>query len=475
MATGVSATKWNCERNPIARTSAGADVSVTLSYAGKKSVDEILCGLKAEVFKVWGAADDAVKMENRLYWGDNLSILRGMLNDERIHGKVKLVYIDPPYATNSVFQSREQKDAYADLLQGSHFVEFLRERLLVIRELLAPDGSIYVHLDDNMAFEIKMIMDEVFGKEHFQNWITRKKCSTKNTTRKRFGNIADYILFYTKSDEYIWNRPFDPWNEERIAEEYPYVDEKTGRRYKRVPVHAPGTRNGATGGPWRGMMPPKGKHWQYTPATLDELDANGEIYWSKNGNPRRKVFFDPSKGIPQQDIWLNYRDSINQNMVITGYPTEKNLAMLENIIAASSNPGDLVLDAFCGSGTTMQAAYNLGRTWIGIDCEEEAVCSVLKRFNFGSEKMGDFVTEKAAKTYKPHELLDEKNFAQSLFGTCPFQFLVAEDKLDQAKADFKVKIPESAKHSVLSDIAKKAVDPAIKVASLAVLAKVISS
>jgi len=474
MATGVSATKWNCERQPIARTAADADVSVSLSYVGKKSVDEILSGAKADVFKVWGVADDPAKMENRLYWGDNLPILCGMLNDECIRGKVKLVYIDPPYATNSVFQSREQKDAYADLLQGAQFVEFLRERLLVIRELLSPDGSIYVHLDDNMAFEIKIVMDEVFGKEHFQNWITRKKCSTKNTTRKRFGNIADYILFYTKSDEYIWNRPFDPWNEERIAEEYPYVDEKTGRRYKRVPVHAPGTRNGATGGPWRGMMPPKGKHWQYMPATLDELDANGEIYWSKNGNPRRKVFFDPGKGVPQQDIWLNYRDSINQNMVVTGYPTEKNLAMLENIVAASSNPGDIVLDAFCGSGTTMQAAYNLGRSWIGIDCEEEAVCSVLKRFNIGSEKMGDFVTDKAAKTYKPHELLDEKNFAQSLFGTCPFQFLVAEDKLDQARADFKVKIPESAKRSVLSDIAKKAVDPAIKAASLAVLAKVIS-
>ena len=116
-----------------------------------------------------------------------------LLDDERVCGKVKLVYIDPPYATNSVFQSRDQKDAYADLLQGAQFVEFLRERLLVIRELLSPEGSIYVHLDDNMAFEIKLVMDEVFGKEHFQNWITRKKCSTKNTTRKRFGNIADYI------------------------------------------------------------------------------------------------------------------------------------------------------------------------------------------------------------------------------------------------------------------------------------------
>lgn len=474
MATGVSSTKWNGGRESLDKAAPCGDISVSLSYDGKKPASEILAGAKAQTFKIWGVDEDAGKTANRLYWGDNLPVLRMLLDDERVRGKVKLVYIDPPYSTNSVFQSRDQKDAYADLLQGAHFVEFLRERLLVIRELMASDASIYVHLDDNMAFEIKMIMDEVFGKEHFRNWITRRKCSTKNTTRNRFGNIADYILFYVKSDNYIWNRPFDPWNEERIADEYPYVDEKTGRRYKRVPIHAPGTRNGATGGEWRGMMPPKGKHWQYTPATLDELDAKGEIYWSKNGNPRRKVFFDPGKGVPQQDIWLNYRDSINQNMVVTGYPTEKNLSMLENIVAASSNSGDLVLDAFCGSGTTMQAAYNLGRSWIGIDCEEEAVCSVLKRFNIGSEKMGDFVTDKAARHYKPHELLDERNFAQSLFGTCPFQFLVSEDKIGQAKADFKVKIPESDKRATLSDIAKKAVEPAIKAASLAVLAKVIS-
>ena len=456
MATGVSSTKWNGGKEALDGGVPCGDITVSLSYEGKKSAAEILVGAKARTFKIWGVDEDSGKAANRLYWGDNLPVLRMLLDDERVRGKVKLVYIDPPYSTNSVFQSRDQKDAYADLLRGAHFVEFLRERLLVIRELMASDASIYVHLDDNMAFEIKMVMDEVFGKEHFRNWITRRKCSTKNTTRNRFGNIADYILFYAKSDNCIWNRPFDPWSEEKVADEYPYVDEKTGRRYKRVPIHAPGTRNGATGGEWRGMMPPKGKHWQYTPATLDELDAKGEIYWSKNGNPRRKVFFDPGKGVPQQDIWLNYRDSINQNMVVTGYPTEKNLAMLENIVSASSNPGDLVLDAFCGSGTTMQAAYNLGRSWIGIDCEEEAVCSVLKRFNVGSEKMGDFVTGKAARHYKPHELLDNRNFSQSLFGTCPFQFLVSEGKIGQAKADFKVRIPDSDKRSTLSDIAKKA-------------------
>ena len=219
MATGVSTTKWNGERQSIERTAADADLSVTLSYAGKKPVAEILSGPCAQTFKVWGVADDPTTTVNRLYWGDNLPILRMLLNDDRVRGKVRLVYIDPPYATNSVFQSRDQKDAYADLLQGAQFVEFLRERLLLIRELLADGGSIYVHLDDNTALEIKMVMDEVFGKEHFQNWITRKKCSTKNTTRNRFGNIADYILFYTKSSQFAWNRPFDPLSEDKIADE----------------------------------------------------------------------------------------------------------------------------------------------------------------------------------------------------------------------------------------------------------------
>ena len=214
MATGMSKTKWSGERHPLPQSSAESDFAVTLAYQGKKDVCEILSGETARVFKIWGVNAESGEMVNRLYWGDNLPILRGLLADERVCGKVKLVYIDPPYATNSVFQSRDQKDAYADLLRGAQFIEFLRERLIVIRELLAPDGSIYVHLDDNMAFEIKLVMDEVFGKERFQNWITRRKCSTKNTTRKRFGNIADYILFYTKSDDCVWNRPYDPWTEE---------------------------------------------------------------------------------------------------------------------------------------------------------------------------------------------------------------------------------------------------------------------
>jgi adenine-specific DNA-methyltransferase len=234
-------------------------------------------------------------------------------------------------------------------------------------------------------------MDEVFGNGNFRNWITRKKCNPKNYTRKAFGNVSDYILFYTKSGSYVWNRPTEKWNTHRPPVEYQYVERDTGRRYMKVPVHAPGTRNGETGKPWRGVLPPPGKHWQFPPRVLDEMDARGEIYWSPSGNPRRKVYLDRSAGIPVQDIWLEFRDAHNQNIQITGYPTEKNPELLERIIRASSDPDDLVLDCFSGSGTTLAVASRLGRRWGGIDKTPLAIETTLRRFARGLEPMGDFV------------------------------------------------------------------------------------
>jgi adenine-specific DNA-methyltransferase len=164
----------------------------------------------------------------------------------------------------------------------------------------------------------------------------------------------------------------------------------------KVPIHAPGTRNGKTGEPWRSMMPPPGKHWQYTPKKLDEMDARGEIYWSPNGNPRRKIYFDESKGIPIQDIWLDCRDAHNQNIHVTGYPTEKPIEMLHRIINASSDIDDLVLDCFLGSGTTIIAAEEANRKWVGIDSSLEAISTTVTRLAKGSEPMGDYVTGKSA-------------------------------------------------------------------------------
>jgi len=156
-------------------------------------------------------------------------------------------------------------------------------------------------------------------------------------------------------------------------------------------VHAPGTRRGETGKSWKGMMPPPGKHWQYAPEKLDELDQAGLIHWSKNGNPRRRVYLPEEKTVPLNDYWENFRDAHHQSIKITGYPTEKNLEMIKTIVCASSNPGDLVVDPFCGSGTTMQAAHETNRDWIGVDSSFTAAKATLCRLRHGTKAMGDYV------------------------------------------------------------------------------------
>lgn len=358
----------------------------SLEYKGKLARADVLKLPPVQPIEVPVASKSGV-----LYHADNLPTLLWLRQQYSVRGKVRAIYIDPPYATSMTFVDREVNHAYKDHLHGAEYVESLRRRLIVLHDLLATDGSIFVHLDQNMIFEIKLIMDEVFGRDNFRNFITRKKCNTKNYTRNNFGNIADHILFYSKSETNVWHRPYDPWTDDKIADEYPCVDPATRRRYKKVPVHAPGERNGETGKPWRGKLPPKGKHWQYPPSKLDELDAAGEIYWSPNGNPRRKVYFDRSKGIPAQDIWMQFRDAHNQNIHITGYPTEKNIDLVRRLLGATTNPGDLVLDCYCGSGTTLEAAMELGRRFIGIDASEAAIKATVKRLTHGRAAMGDFV------------------------------------------------------------------------------------
>ena len=367
-----------------------------LEYPGKKKLEDILA-LPAGCYS---ANSSNLHGRNRLYRAENLPVLTALAKDESVCGNVKLVYIDPPFATASSFESRIQNHAYDDHLVGPDFVEALRERLILIHRLLANDGSLYLHLDARMIFHFRIVLDEIFGEKNFRNCITRKKCNPKNYTRKTYGNVSDYILFYTKTDSYIWNRSIEPWDEVKSMKEYPCV-ESDGRRYKKVPVHAPGVRNGETGKEWKGRLPPPGKHWQYKPSTLDEMDARGEVYWSPTGNPRRKIYLENSAGIPVQDIWMDFRDAHNQNIPITGYPTEKNAALLSRIIQASSNPGDLVLDCYAGSGTTLAVASELGRTWIGVDRSQEAITTILHRLANGSDRMGDFVNEKSRKSSLP--------------------------------------------------------------------------
>jgi adenine-specific DNA-methyltransferase len=395
MATGIPKTNWKSKLSEFTDSSLrNYSKGMELSYEGKLLKKKILNIAPADIQVIY----EGVNASNYLYFGDNLPILSHLYNIRSIKGKVRLIYIDPPFSTKNIYQSRSQDNAYCDLLEGAHYVESLRERLVFLRELLAEDGSIYVHLDENMAFHIKIIMDEIFGRVNFRNWITRKKCHPKNYTKKTYGNISDYILFYTKSDKYVWNRPFEKWTAEHANKEYVCIEQETNRKYKKVPIHAPGVRNGETGKAWRGLLPPPGKHWQFIPKKLDELDKKGEIFWSSNGNPRRKVYLDSNKGISVQDIWLKFYDANNQNVKITGYPTEKNPQLLNRIISTSSNVGDIVLDCFSGAGTSLVVASELRRRWIGIDNSHKAIEATILRFLEGCKPMGDYVNKQRGET-----------------------------------------------------------------------------
>jgi adenine-specific DNA-methyltransferase len=324
-------------------------------------------------------------MENRLLFGDNYDGLLYLAQEENLTGKVRLVYIDPPYGTNQKFtvsndrvstisRSNAGRLAYSDMLTGDDYLEFLRERLVLIRDLMAEDGSIYFHIDNKMGHYVKVLMDKVFGQRNFINDIARIKCNPKNFPRNGFGNMKDTILLYSKSKKNLWNNPRQPIDETTVEAKFRLVDSE-GRRYTTTPLHAPGeTANGATGREWKGMLPPSGRHWRYNPKVLDELDKQGLIVWSANGNPRKKIYAEDVKnaGLKMQDVWM-YKDPQNPK-----YPTEKNMAMLKMIVGASSNKGDIVLDAFCGSGSTLVAAQNLHRNWIGIDSSKEAI-SICKK------------------------------------------------------------------------------------------------
>ena len=249
MATGVPKKRRRGEPGRRSRgITAKHAAPMRLEYVGKASDGAILAQTPSEVVRVWPHAEQ--RRGNRLYFGENAGILASLLRDKEVLGKVRLVYIDPPFATQTMFHSRKLDHAYEDTLSGAEFVESLRERLIILHELMARDGSIYLHLDEKMIFHMKIVLDEIFGPENYRNCITRKKCNPKNYTRKTYGNVSDYVLFYTKSESYVWNRPVEAWTAGR-DKEYQYVEPETGRRFMKVPVHAPGVRNGATGTPWR--------------------------------------------------------------------------------------------------------------------------------------------------------------------------------------------------------------------------------
>lgn len=318
--------------------------------------------------------------------------MQKLITEHGLRGSVDLVYIDPPFATNTTFsvsagrgstisRARDGEIAYADTLTGPEFLSFLRERLVLLHALLSDCGSIYLHIDYKVGHYVKVLMDEVFGQENFRNDITRIKCNPKNFARRAYGNMKDMILFYSKGPQPIRNDPRDPFADGDIVRLYPKID-GDGRRYTTIPLHAPGeTREGDTSQPFKGLNPPTGRHWRTGVKTLEEWDRQGLIEWSRNGVPRKRKYAEEQDGKRMQDVWT-FKDP-----QYPSYPTEKSALLLDHIVRASSAPDSIVLDCFCGSGTTLEAAALNGRRYIGIDQSSVAIETATKRLNSTGAKV----------------------------------------------------------------------------------------
>lgn len=311
-----------------------------------------------------------------LIYGDNLTAMKKIANKYR--GQVDLIYIDPPYNTKQTFTmtekrvstiSREKKGvvAYDDTFTLEEYLKFLEKRVKLLHQLLSDRGSLYLHIDYKIGHYVKVLLDKIFGISNFKNDITRIKSNPKNFKRKAWSNEKDMILFYSKDyDKNIWNYITMPLTQEEILRRFSKKDERG--YYNTVPLHAPGeTHDGETGRPWRGMLPPTGRHWRVAPAKLEELDQQGLIEWSKTGNPRLKKYADEHNGKVYQDVW-RFKDPQYPR-----YPTEKNEDMLKLIVLQSSHEGSIVMDCFCGSGSTLDVANKLGRRFLGIDNSQIAI------------------------------------------------------------------------------------------------------
>jgi DNA modification methylase len=332
---------------------------------------------------------------NRLIWGDKKYVLPSLKKE--FAGKVDLIYIDPPFDTGanfsyeveiegeaftkepSIIELKAYRDTWGRGLDS--YMQWFYETALLLCELLAPDGSIYVHLDHHVGHYARAVLDEVFGPGFYRNEIIWKRTSARSDSHT-YGHIHDSIFFFTKGANCAYNLQHTEYDQSYLDNFYRYYDEATGRRFRVSDLMAEGTRRGSSGMPWRGIDPNvRGNHWKYTIEKLEELDRGGLIYWPRKdgGVPGYKRYLDEMPGLPLQTIWTDISPVAAQAAQNTSYPTQKPEALLERIIKASSKEGDLVLDCFCGSGTTPSVAERLGRRWIACDLGRFAIHTARKR------------------------------------------------------------------------------------------------
>ena len=370
-------------------------------------------------------------MKNRLYYGDNLDVLRRYVRDET----VDLVYLDPPFKSdqdyNVLFAEQDgsraaaQIKAFGDMWQWDEaaarvyeevvetggrvgqvlqsfrgflgdndmlaYLAMMAPRLVELRRVLKPTGSLYLHCDPTASHYLKLLLDAVFAPINFRTEIVWKRTSAHSDTkqgRRQHGRIHDVLLFYTKSDAWIWNPIFTDYDKEYADQFYKEVEPETGRRYQLGDLTGPG--GAAKGNPQYEVMGVT-RYWRYSKERMQELIDAGRIVQKKpEAVPRHKRYLDEMPGVLLQDMWTDIGPLSSQSKERLGYPTQKPEALLERIINASSNAGDVVLDPFCGCGTAIAAAQKSNRRWIGIDVTHLAIGLIKHRLR---NTFGDDVTK----------------------------------------------------------------------------------
>lgn len=407
-----------------------------LTYAGKESLGNILAdtmGVPLQTLRRFGDPTDM--WSSRLVFGDNLQVLktlfemkeRGELMNADGTPGIRLCYIDPPFATRQEFRGKQKEMAYADKIIGAQFLEFLRKRLVLIRELLADDGSLYVHLDARKAHYVKVLLDEIFGERSFRNEIIWKR-TTAHSSARRFGPVHETLLYYARSSNAQWYAQVGPHSEKYLATKYRHEDERG--RYRLSDITGAGATKGESGQIWRGFdVAARGRHWMHKPSELDRLDAERLVYWPPDGGfPAYKRYLNEGSGRSLQDVWDDISPINSMAKERIGYPTQKPEALIERIINASSKPGDLVLDCFAGSGTTAVVADRLDRRWIVVDSGKLAIYMTQHRLLSAGSKGFDLCT---AGLYD-NDLLERlpfrefQSFCLELFGCRPRKHTISD-------------------------------------------------
>lgn len=393
---------------------------------------------------------------NRIYWGDNLQVMSHLLKEFR--GKVDLVYIDPPFDSkadykkkivvkskklNSDISSFEEKQ-YSDIWSNDEYLQFMYERIILLKELLSDNGSIFLHCDNTRNHLIKLILDEVF--RNFRSQITWKKTSA-HSDNSTFGDVTDTILFYSKSNNYTFNNLNIEYKDWYIERYYRYTD-VNGRKFMSDNLSANGLSGGGYSYEWKGIN----GFWRCPKSTMERLDKENRIFYTKNNYPRLKKYLDEAEGLSLQNLWDDILPVVSWSNEQTSYPTQKPEELLERIILASTKPGSLVLDCFMGSGTTQAVAMKLGRRFIGADINLGAIQTATKRLNgiIAEKKQAPLsLLENGAKPYLNFEVYNVNHYdvfrnpvqaRELLLQALEVEPLESSDVFDGVKDGYKVKI-----------------------------------